>query len=76
MSLVHFLRVSLCFTLNQESDEDSFFFFFFWQINLAGYVQTEPQWLLASEIITMGMQPTFISCLKLFISVNNDVFIF
>lgn len=40
MSLVHFLRVSPYFTLNQESGNNSFFFFF-WQINLAGYVCTD-----------------------------------
>lgn len=36
------------------------FFFPFWQIRLAGSLQAEPLWLSVSEIITMGMQPTFI----------------
>lgn len=37
-----------------------FFFFSFWQIKLAGSLQAEPLWLSVSQIITMGMQPTFI----------------
>lgn len=35
------------------------FFFPFWQIRLAGSLQAEPLWLSVSEIITMGLQPTF-----------------
>lgn len=34
-------------------------FFSFWQIRLAGSLQAEPLWLSVSEIITTGLQPTF-----------------